>query len=86
MKAVDFSKSVVSVGGLFKHEGKIYVMPTTKYREFFANTKIKNTTGKEARALLGGLNMKYWPHSLILLYGVPPLVLAFHGTFCWTCS
>lgn len=32
---------------------------TTKYREIFASTKIKHTTGKEVRALLGGLNMKY---------------------------
>ena len=63
--AVDFANSNASVSGLFKQKQNIYVTPTeyftTKYREIFRNTKMKQTTEKEARAWLGGPNMKYWP-------------------------
>lgn len=66
--AVDFANSNASVGGLFNQKQKIYVTPTeyftTKYREIFTNTKIKKTTGKGARAWLGGPNIKYWSHHL----------------------
>ena len=48
--AVDFGHNV--------HAHRVF---TTKYRAIFTNTKIRYTTGKEARTWLGGPNMRYWP-------------------------
>ena len=60
--AVDFGHNV---GGLFDQEQKnichAHRVFTTKYRAIFTNTKIRYTTGKEARTWLGGPNMRYWP-------------------------
>ena len=47
---------------------KIYVTPTefftTNFRQIFTNTKIKHTSGAEAKRWLSGPNMSYWPQQL----------------------
>ena len=46
----------------------IYVTPTevftTDFRQIFTNTKIKHTSGAEAKRWLSGPNMSYWPQQL----------------------
>ena len=66
--AVDFAKSIASVGGLFNQKQKIYIKPTehfvTKFRQIFTNTKTTYKSGQESRAYPAGPNMKYWPQQL----------------------
>ena len=37
---------------------------TTNFRQIFTNTKIKHTSGAEAKRWLSGPNMSYWPQQL----------------------
>ena len=66
--AVNFSKNVASVGEVLNKAQKIYVTPaeffTTDFRQIFTNTKIKHTSGAEAKRWLSGPNMSYSPQQL----------------------
>jgi len=65
---VPFDGKAPSLKKIFNAEIKIYVTPdqyfTTKFREVFQKTKLRHTSGTEAKHWLGGPDMKYWPQQL----------------------
>ena len=66
--AVDFTEAAPSLAKILNEERRIYAAPNeffvTKFHSIFQQTRLTHTASAEAKAWLGGPNMKYWPQQL----------------------